>query len=438
MSYFFAGGLEPRIRVLASPRLSVFEVFGLGVWLGIALLAGAPASAQVRLPLELTPTIENVYLQTLEAWARGSTGAVRELSNLQQRLASHKAGFEITRESFFDLPLQHSLRPLTNPDQKNKQVMVRALPGSLCMNRLQEAINERLSHRDPETLVPLSYLQQQIYADQMGPVYRPWLAPHSRRRAFQLINRYLEVGQVEPETRRTAVSLLVGFAELLSRANALETGLEARDVFRRVLVLQPDHQVALYWVAYLEERLGNYREVIELLAVPENSAAEDPELALRLAINRARVGHRATAIRELETISRGNDEAWLRIVAYQELGRLHAESPSQGVAYLREGARRFPANSRLQVQLSNLAHDDWETTSLWAKEAEARSRSDPGTSPRFRYSEARREEIEAELLQLEGEVTRRQTSLADALEAMWRQPLEGQLRIAGCPREITL
>jgi len=438
MSCFIAGDQAGRVDVLTSPRLSLFRVSGLGFWLGVVLLSGAPASGQVRLSVGLSPTLENVYLQTLEAWARGSTGAVRELSNLQQRLADHKAGFEITRESFFDLPLQRSLRPLTNPDQKNKRVMVRALPGSLCMNRLHEAINERLGRQDPETLVPLSYLQQQIYADQMGPAYRPWLAPHSRRRAFQLIDHYLEVGQAEPETRRTAVSLLVGFAELLSRVNALETGLEARDVFRRVLALQPDHQVALYWVAYLEERLGNYREVIELLGVPASSAAEDPELALRLAINRARVGDRAIAVRELETISRGNDEAWLRIIAYQELGRLHADSPSQAVAYLREGASRFPTNSRLRLQLSNLAHDDWETTSSWAKEAEARSRSDPGTSPRFRYSEARREEIEAALLQLEGEVTRRQASLADALEAMWRQPLEGQLRIPGCPREITL
>ena len=374
--------------------------------------------------------IEGAYLETLAAWARGSRTAVSELSDLQQRLASHAAGFEISRETFARLPSKPVHVAST------AAALHKRLPGRDCLRQIQRHVHERLADDDPESLLALAYFYQLLYAEQMGGVLRPWLAESNKERVFRLTELYLEKGKAQA-ARRNAVAMLIDMADALGAVGSYVTGVESRDTFLRALRLDPGNSVAMYWLAYLEERFGDYDQAVKYLERLASKLEGDAEVLLRLAVNRARTGRAGTAARRLEEVARGDGPEWTRIVAYQQLGQQLAEKDTERAArWLREAVDRFPDNHRLQLQLSYLRHAEWQRSSALAHAVEAAWDGDPGGSPRLRYTAARRDEIDLELERLRLEVGHRLPAMAQGLSRLLDKPWLMRFRAADCPREL--
>ncbi|MCP3963911.1 MAG: tetratricopeptide repeat protein [bacterium] len=392
-------------------------------WLLATLFAAGPVAGDGSV------AVEDAYFEILASWARGSETAVSELSGLQQRIVSHAAGFEIDRDSFLRLPS----KPVVADE--GPTAMRKRLPGRLCLLQIQRHAEEQMRLRDPETLLALAYFEHLLYSEQMGAQWRPWLAGHSKERTFHLVESYRRSAE---KTRPNAASMLIALADALGAASFFETLVESREVFSRVLDLDFGNPVALYWLAYLDERSGDHGKAVRHLERLTSAGVDDAEIALRLAVNRARVGRAGRADRRLEEIARGDGPDWTRVVAYQELGRWHAERDGdRAVAYLREAVERFPRHARLRLQLSYLVHAaDWTESAALAGAVEASWAGDPGPTPRRRYCLPRRDEIDPELERLRGEVERRMDELARGLERLTSMPWSERFRTEDCPREL--
>ena len=408
------------------PAASLGAVFARGL-LGLIILSTAGlAAAADELPAVSPPLpteLELDYLNILASWARGSQAAVGELSDLQQAWASGAAGFEISVASFPQLPTKVSSAGVSGP-RPTSQVPIalsKRLPGIACLRELEERIRQQVVDLDPEGLLPLAYFYRRLYREQMGAPFRPWLAEHSRSRAFELSGDYRELVDPGAASRRAAVAMWMGMADTVLSASFFETGSEAREVYLRVLELDPDQAVARYWAAYLEEMLGRYGKAERHLEILSAQRPGDAEVALRLAVNRARSG-RAAAAGALESLARGTGPDWIRIVAYQELGRLFAERDAErAVAYLRAAVASFPDNPRSHLQLAYLLGADWRAALTEVQRVEAGWSGDPGATPRQRYSMPRRGGIDRELQRLAGEVDRRKPILEQALTRLLLQ-----------------
>lgn len=403
---------------------------------GLALLATA-AAAEAQ-----PPAIEDAYLSLLAGWGRGSPEALAEISDLHQRLASHLAGFEITSETYALLSTAGTRghRPKRRKELGHhgpSGALPRVLPGSRCWHQIQEHVDERLLATDPAAFLPLAFLHAQLYSRQTGPIFRPWLAVFSKARSFALIDAYLATAEPPEVAQRNAISLLVALADRFLHFSFVESGVEARDAYLGVLRLDPENRVALYWLGFLQEMLGNYPQAVRVLEKLASASPEDTETVLRLAINRSRVGAVEPATATLESIARGAAAERFRVVAYQELGRLYADSaPDRAATYLREATGSFPAHPRLHLQLSNLLTSEWQRSATLARQVETAWRGDPGRSQRLLYSEPRRVEIEPELRRLEREVERHKAVLATALAPLLALPEAERLRLPSCPRGL--
>ncbi|MEM7351693.1 MAG: hypothetical protein AAF657_12930 [Acidobacteriota bacterium] len=402
-------------------------------WLG----ATVAVAAQPR-PV----AVEDAYLSRVSDWAKGSPEAAADLAQLHHRLASHLAGFEITVATYGNLPAplpnrrRQASRQAKLGENSHGKVIVRDLPGVLCWQLLQKRVSERLAEVEPEAYLPLAFLHAELYTEQTGTHYRPWLASLAKARSFALIEAYLQAAEPDEATaRRNTVSLLIGLADRLMRFSFLESGVEARDVYLGALRLQPENPAALYWAGYLQEMLGNYGKAVPHWQTLLQAKPEDAELQLRLAINRARLGDLDTATTDLEAIADGTAEARFRLIAFQELGRLFAENaPRRAAQYLRQGSKVFPENPRLRLQLSSLQADDWQRSTELTRQVELDWRGDTGESARLLYSAPRTDELHHELQRLEIEVERRKGALAKALAPMLALAKHERLRLAACPQ----
>lgn len=385
--------------------------------------------------------MEDVYLETILAWARGSRSAVEDFSELQRRLVDREAGLEVTRGNLSEYYGSKWHRLTLSGGRSD--AAGRRLPSRGCLGKLQQQIDERLRRHDPEALLPLAYFHHLLHLEQMtADPFRGWLAELSRERALWLGDLYGESARPRAEARGRAASMLIAVADVLFRAGLVEAEERSGDVYGRALELDRANSAALYWSAFLAERAGDYEGAVRLLRTLAEEHPEDLETSLRLAINRLRSGGAKEAAGLLEKTARGTGADWLRIVAYQELGRIHgALTPApagagQAVAILREATRAFPASSRLRLQLSYLLRDDWGEASAVVRRVEADWRGDAGESPRARYGVPRRDEVDDELARLQIAVERRRESLAAILDEMLRAPAGKRPRLRECAGEL--
>ncbi len=403
----------------------------------MAPLAVAEAPEAGKGALRQAPVAtDDAFLEILLAWARGSGAAVAELSDFQQRLADDLAGFEITAESVRQVPSREG-------QHRRGLFEGRVLPGSRCLRELERFVDAEVARYDPEALLPLAVLTYRLYARQMDRSdFRPWLAERSEARAFQLIDSYRQRAAHGPESRgesrRNAAAMYVAMTGAQLGAGLEKAEIEARKLLRRALELDPENLAAHYWIAFLAERAGDYGDATRHLKAFEVSSPGDLEVALRLAINLARTGRRSEAVAGLGVIARAAgdpDSDWLRILAYQELGRVLGDRSAAAADWLREGVRRFPRSERLRLQLSQMLRDDWRRASELVSEVEADWRGDSGASPRGHYCLPRLEELDAELELLERAAARRRNVLALALTRLKRASWQGAA-FAGCPPEL--
>ncbi len=188
------------------------------------------------------------------------------------------------------------------------------------------------------------------------------------------------------ECRRSAANTLVSLACYLLDAKSEES---AGALFNRALRFDPGHLVALFGLAVINERLGEYSMALGHL---ERLVKIDPgahEARLHMAVNAARLGHQRQAVRAFRGLTRGQAPRWVRAVAYQELAQLLIDKKNLDEAekLLREAAERLPENQRMLIQLAlvlDLNHQPVEAARILEQ---LRPQPDGGEdSPRLRYA----------------------------------------------------
>ncbi len=185
------------------------------------------------------------------------------------------------------------------------------------------------------------------------------LAHHATQMAVHLADAYArKLGT--PEAAGEAARALSSLAGYLQTGGALS---QAEGLFDHALSLAGDPAAgvpaagapaAQLGIATILEKRGRFGQALAPLegfvaALPEHS-----EGRLRLAINLARTGQASAAREFLERLAGERREAWIELLACQELARLEMDQGhlDRAAAVLRRGLERWPDHPTLTLQLA--------------------------------------------------------------------------------------
>jgi tetratricopeptide (TPR) repeat protein len=197
----------------------------------------------------------------------------------------------------------------------------------------------------------------------------------------------------KPENPAVA-DILADLAGSLQESGLLST---AERLFRRALQFDPENRASLIGLAAGLERMGQYRLASESLAKLVELHTGDAEARLRLGVNLGRLGEHEKSKRLLQACTQEANPAWVRVVAYQEMARSLVQAGQFEKAHhlLAEAVGKFPADEQLTIALAYVL--DRLQQPLEARTVADRLRPAPreaGSSPRFRYSEWPKEDLE--------------------------------------------
>jgi len=295
------------------------------------------------------------------------------------------------------------------------------------LTALEGTVLRTLERRNPESLVPVMALYRTLHGTyQKRNLRQP--AMHAAILVGSLVELYARAVPT-PEGRRLAAGFLVCLTPNLDRSG-LSTMVEAE--FKRALEIDPEHPLALLGHAQDDERHGRYAEAVAGLERLAALGPSDPEVAVRLAINTARLGRTKRAremflkivapLRERAAAGPEKDaDAWPLALAAQELARLEIAAKDRPAAgrVLALGLASFPDDEKLVLLAAALA--DLPSTDR-AEAASAKERLERWTpqvgaeiSPRLRYDQLPRLRIEALWQNLERAGKDRLPALAAAL-----------------------
>lgn len=320
------------------------------------------------------------YRGTLESFASGSEqDALAELIELESRSGEEAGG---------------DLQPLW----KAKLSVVRDLLGA-----------------GPELLVPVTQLHERAYVEYLERGSHS-LAAHSRTMAMELAEIYAD--RVKDEHgRRMASALMTSLAGYMQAAFVDPT---ASSLYRRAASLDPNNVAARLGLAGILERHGDYDEAIPILREAVRVSPASSESRLRLAIQLIRVEELEEAEQLLRDLVEGPAVAprWVRSLAFQELTILLIDSSEveQAATLVEIAQRELPGDPTLPILLafaSDRAGHRSSKSALSSALGEAGSNHAP--SPRYRYSQMPRQELEAVRATLRGETAAQLSTLAAAL-----------------------
>ncbi len=311
-----------------------------------------------------------------------------------------------------------------------------------CIDLVQEKVHERLP---PAALLPVVMLRYAVFLEQMER-HQAAQALRSKIVLQRVLGHWVETNDT-PEARQAAARLLVPMAFTLDRLQWLPQNAEVRRMPRpgRIGVsstktwspwrwlrhlggesdaylgwaveLDPENVAAHHLRAFLAEEKERYDAAVLSLEAIGRIAPDHGEARLRLGINLARVGRRGeAAVRLAETADGEQEEPWVRIVASEELARLHAAAGRGGeaVALLRRARRTFPENAGLALQLAQQLYRTEAPAAITGELLEG-WQGDRGPSPRARYATAPLDDLEANRLRVRRDIEKRLGILAGGL-----------------------
>jgi tetratricopeptide (TPR) repeat protein len=331
-------------------------------WLGVLtpVLLALPVRADVPLPpvdtaLRVDPAtfdvaaIQSAYRGVLARWAAGTRApALADLTRMEEGVVGHD-GVGLDR-----------------------------------LFKAEGQVVRELEARDPESLLPVLVLHHDAYA-----AYRdrgnPFLATHARRVTLALAELYAERGAGQGAKVSTA-RVLVSLGSYLQEASLL--ALSSR-LYGRAIEFDPDNEVALLGLGALFEKSGKYEVAAKYLEHLVQAHPNQHEGRLRWGLCLARLGRAGDARAQLERVVAADPPGWVLNLAYQELAKLYAEQGKDARAreLLRTAVRRFPEDTRLQIQLAAVLERAGEPgAALEAAERVYTLKRTAGESPRYRYS----------------------------------------------------
>ncbi len=349
----------------------------------LGLLLAAAAGAQGQPSGNATATASN-YLLLLESWSSGTNAdAPRQFAVFEEKVFRSLAGNQKAMQKIRSQPAT-SARGHT------------ISPAGRCIVELDHYLLESVSELGPEGLLPLTFFYVQVFithttADQ------PWLAKGAKIRYKLVLERYPLRSEPHAEARRRNSQMLVAIAARLSSQSYLALIEMARDDALHAVSLTPQSYAALYWAAFLEEKLGRHKQALDLLVKLFKHHGDDPEIRLRRGVNLARLGKARAARADFESVARGaHDDAW-RVLAYQELAQLDRKAGDpRAVAILDEALGVFPDDQGLRL-----------LASFHGRPVDPVLAGDVPPSPRLRYERVREAELVAADQELIGEVESR-------------------------------
>lgn len=375
--------------------------------------------------------LENELWIALAALVEGRPNAIEGGSDFQQRVVDAMAGFEVSAATFGQLPTPKI--PL-NPGSPTQE---RVIPGRNCLGKVQHQVIEALIS-DPESLLPLATFFLDVYDLQSGPQRRFWLAGLNYEFASELAERYFNEA---PDSRANTVTFWLAMADHLQSRGQYRAGQEALRLFGRVLELEPNHVTALRGQAFLAEKYGAFPKAVRSLERLVELSQTDAETRLRLGVNLLRVGRQQRGETALLEVARGEADDWIRIVAYEELGRLYVDHSAKAVRMIREGLAHFPDASSLRLLLAFHLRDAWRSAKSELERVEKSWRKAPALSPRGRYDVNRQGSFEVVHRRLNREAEKRFPTLEGALFRLaisWQRSraLGGRAEIVQCGTDL--
>jgi len=222
------------------------------------------------------------------------------------------------------------------------------------LERLEADIAEDLAKSSPAVLAPIIQLHNRAYSYYFKRK-EFLLSTFSRRTLVRLGSLYLrQVGDHAVQTHGADVFTSLG-AELQTR----DHGRLALEMFKRALEAEPEHRAAQIGLAMIYERAEAYEDAIYAFKQVLKADPNAWEARLRLAICELRIDRRTAGLRNLREIVKSESaNAWIRTVAYHELGRWHLrrEEYGQAIETLKGAVETLPYDSQIRVLLA-YAHD---------------------------------------------------------------------------------
>lgn len=370
---------------------------------------------------EPSVVLENALWRALADFAEQRDGAVEGLSDLQQQVVDSVTGSAVNAETYYSLPMRKTAVADGPPTH--------VLPGRNCLGKLHDQTFEELT-KDPEVLLPLAFFYLDVYSRQNTAEDRFWLASLTYGIVRSLAERYA----VEAEdTRSNTIALKLAMADRLQSRRQLRAGKQALILYQEVLELDKRHPLALYGAAYLAERYGSYYDATGLLERLVEVDPTDAEARLRWGVNLLRTQRRQRGEAVLLEVAQGTGDDWMRIVAYEELGRLHGRHPRQALSTIRRGLDEFPDAASLRLMLAFHLRDAWQDAKLELEQVEGSWRRGTELSPRGIYDGGRRLDFTPVWTTLNQQVDARRPALVGALFRLalnWR--VYGREEIVQC------
>ncbi len=245
-------------------------------------------------------------------------------------------------------------------------------------------IAAELGSHDVEALVPMMWLHEELYRH-----YRQTkeflLATHSRQVLIRLTELYLD-NQSSPEAGQVVADVLVSIAGFLQNAGSL---ISAEHTYLAALEHRSDHSAALIGLATIRESYASYKGAAQALEQLVEGGSSDPEISLRLALNRIRIGSNTDSAERLQALAALPAPLWIAALAAQELANFQTASkqPEAAIDTLKAAVERHPNVQRLRLQLAS----QLDRLGRASEAREVLQELDPRAgrdqmSPRLRYS----------------------------------------------------
>jgi tetratricopeptide (TPR) repeat protein len=364
------------------------------VWLWASLTAwgqqqsGGGSSLGLRagesLPQE---KIEEIYRKILADWSAGETErAPDELIELESTL-------------------------IVDGDLKTRKTVFQA----------EQAVVLQVGAADIEVLVPIAVLHHEAYRRMLerGAVGRAMAMGHTRKMARDLAVRYWEQSGSEGASLVSS-RLLTSLGGMLQKS---AQQLPAAELYQQAIELDAKNITALVALATIYEKNAQAESAVKYLRQALAAEPVNSEALLRLALNLRRLPQddsASEARKILEQLTSSTVPSWVTPLAFEELARLHADKEKfeDAESVLRQGMERFPADTRLPVQLASVLDrrgKPGEATDLVEKILAAPPRNE--VSARFLYNTVRPELFEPSRRFLAENSQSRLPVLAQALTA---------------------
>lgn len=263
-----------------------------------------------------------------------------------------------------------------------------------------------------DVLVPVMLLHHDAYVEYRRLGERI-LAQHSRVMAEELAMVYAG-RKDESAARGVAASLLTSLGGHLQQGWSWK---HSALLFSRATEIYARSDAAHLGLGALYERRAELDLAVQHFqrAVEINPA--NVEARLRLGVCLKRKGDAAGARRELAQLVAGNGEAWIDVIATEELAALTAEQGADPETMLREALERHPESSRFAVQLARWLDSRGRGPEAQGLLEDALLRREPEPeSPRYRYNRWPSTELDGVRTALREEEAGRRPLLTSAVQ----------------------